>query len=87
MCLRAAILIQLTFICFTLKQKIAVDVDAATSLQMWWRAHQPSKHFAFGRSVRVIQELDRRRAIGAKLALSENKTEGLRSDLLARCGV
>jgi hypothetical protein len=65
---RAAILIQLTFICFTLKQRIAVDVDAATKLQRWWRAHHPRRHFTltFGRSpvaVRVIQQLDRRRAI------------------------
>ncbi len=63
---RAAILIQLTFICFLLKQKIAADVDAATRLQRWWRAHHPSADFTFGRSpvaMRVIQQLDLRRAL------------------------
>jgi hypothetical protein len=63
---RAAILIQLTFICFTLKQRIAADVDAATRLQRWWKAHHTRRYFTFGRSpvaVRVIQQLDRRRAI------------------------
>jgi hypothetical protein len=63
---RAAILIQLTFICILLKQKIAVDVDAATRLQRWKRAHHPSRDFTFGRSpvaMRVIQQLDRRRAL------------------------
>ena len=63
---RAAILIQLTFICFALKQRIAADIDAATRLQRWWRTHHSRRHFTFGRSpvaVRVIQQLDRRRAI------------------------
>ena len=63
---RAAILIQLTFIRMFIKQKIAGDVDAATRLERWCRKHHPSRDFTFGRSpvaMRVIQQLDRRRAL------------------------
>jgi hypothetical protein len=63
---------------YTHKQRIAVDVDAATRLQRWRRAHHPRRHFTFGRSpvaVRAIQQLYRRRAI-VELCLKTYAVQG-----------
>ena len=59
---RAAVLIQLTFRCFSLRKEIATV--SATTLQRWWRANR--RRSSFIRSpvaVKLISQVDRKRAL------------------------